>query len=153
MTGRIGIWMAVLSAGLVAAPAVMWAADGAMLTPVGKWKTFDDKTKKPKAIVEIYLDNGRLFGKIAVALDPEATPTCEMCKDERKNQPIVGLVVLRGLSRHGDEYTGGDILDPDNGFVYRCKLRLEEGGQRLVVRGFLGVSLFGRSQTWTREPN
>jgi uncharacterized protein (DUF2147 family) len=152
MARRIVMWMAVLVAGLVVAPAAMWAGDGAPLTPVGKWKTIDDKTGKPKAIVEIYLENGRLFGKIAAALDPEATPTCEMCKDERKNRPIVGLVILRGLVRHSEEYSGGDILDPDNGTVYRCKLRLADGGRRLIVRGFLGLSVFGRSQTWTREP-
>jgi uncharacterized protein (DUF2147 family) len=150
MTGRMRMWIA--SAALLLAPAVMWAAEAELLTPVGRWKTIDDRTGKPKAIVRIYMDQGRLFGRIETTLDPEATKLCEMCKDERKNQPIIGMVILRGLSQHGEEYSGGDILDPDNGSVYRCKLRLQDSGRQLSVRGFIGISLLGRSQTWTREP-
>ena len=123
------------------------------LTPVGRWKTIDDKTQKPKSIVRIYEENGRLVGKVEASLNPErAGRVCDKCKDERKDQPIVGMVIMRGLEKHGDEYTGGDILDPDNGVVYRCKIRLIDKGAKLSVRGFVGVSMFGRSQTWTREP-
>jgi uncharacterized protein (DUF2147 family) len=62
------------------------------------------------------------------------------------------MVIVRGLVKDGDEYSGGDILDPDNGVVYRCKVRLMEGGSKLSVRGYVGISLFGRSQVWSREP-
>lgn len=117
-----------------------------------RWKTVDDKTGKPKAIVQVYQENGKLYGKIEATLDPKAKKVCEDCKDERKGQPIIGMVIVRGLALHGDEYSGGDILDPDNGKVYRCKLRLQEHGSQLSVRGFIGFSLLGRSQVWTREP-
>lgn len=119
----------------------------------GRWKTVDDKTGKPKAIVLIYEENDQFFGKIESSIDPkQANRICDSCKDERKNKPVTGMVFLRHMKRSGDEYGGGDILDPDNGTVYRCKARLAEGGKKLVVRGYIGISLLGRSQTWTREP-
>jgi uncharacterized protein (DUF2147 family) len=136
---------------LVAALAV-WATGVELSTPVGRWKTIDDKTGKPKAIVQVYMQDGRLFGRIEATLDPNAKKVCEKCKDARKGQPIVGMVILRGLTLHGEEYSGGDILDPDNGSVYRCKLRMQEKGSQLSVRGYIGFSLLGRSQVWTREP-
>ena len=122
------------------------------LTPVGRWRTIDDKTGKEKAIVQIYEENGRLFGRIEKTLDPNAKKICDQCKDARKDQPVVGMVILRGMTQHGGEYSGGDILDPDNGSVYRCKIHLIENGAKLSVRGFIGFSLLGRSQVWTREP-
>ena len=122
-------------------------------TPVGRWKTVDDKTGKPRSIVRIYEENGELYGRVEQSLNPErAGRRCDKCTDERKNQLIVGMVIIRKLKKDGDEYTGGDILDPDNGKIYRCKLKLKEHGNVLSVRGYLGASLFGRSQTWTREP-
>ena len=75
----------------------------------------------------------------------------DRCKDERKDQPLVGLVFMRHMKVDGGEYRGGDILDPDNGSIYRCKLRLEDNGRKLKVRGFIGFSVFGRTQTWERE--
>ncbi len=127
-------------------------AVAADLTPVGRWKTIDDKTGNPKAIVRIYEENGKLFGKIEQSLNPNAKKICEKCKDARKNQPIVGMIIIRGLTKHGDEYSGGDILDPDNGSVYRCRIHVVDQGKELSVRGFIGFSLLGRSQTWLREP-
>ncbi|HTQ58282.1 MAG TPA: DUF2147 domain-containing protein [Bryobacteraceae bacterium] len=139
-------------AALFLAAAAAWASGTDLLTPIGRWKTIDDKTGKPKAIVQIYEENGKLFGRIEATLDPNAKKTCEKCKDARKDQPIVGMIIVRGLALHGEEYAGGDILDPDNGSVYRCKMHLLEHGNKLSVRGFIGFSLLGRSQTWTREP-
>jgi uncharacterized protein (DUF2147 family) len=144
--------MSIVRALLFLIPAAMWCSEVGAPTPVGRWKTIDDKTKQPKAIVEIYIENGRLFGKVQATLNPDAKKVCEKCKDARKNQPIVGMVILRGMEQHGEEYSGGDILDPYNGSVYRCKLRLLDEGRQLSVRGFIGFSLLGRSQTWTREP-
>jgi uncharacterized protein (DUF2147 family) len=121
-------------------------------SPVGFWKTVDDKTGAPRAIVRIYEQEGKLFGKIVTNLTPGApNPVCHECKDERKNQPIEGLVIIRNMKPDGGEYDGGDLLDPDNGSVYRCKMRVE-AGTRLIVRGYLGISLFGRTQTWQRQP-
>jgi uncharacterized protein (DUF2147 family) len=150
MTGLIRMWTAF--AVMFLGPAGMWPSETEPLTPVGRWKTIDDKTGKPKSIVQIYVENGRFFGRVEATLNPDARKVCDLCKDERKNQPIVGMVIMRGLSQHGDEYSGGDIVDPDNGSVYRCKLHLQDGGRELLVRGYIGISLLGRSQTWTRQP-
>ncbi len=144
------LWIA--SAALLLAPLALWATGAELLSPVGRWKTIDDKTGKPKAIVQVYIESGKLFGRIEATLDPNAKKICDKCKDARKDQPIVGMVILRGLTLHGEEYSGGDILDPDNGSIYRCKLRVTEHATQLSVRGYIGFSLLGRSQTWTREP-
>ena len=121
------------------------------LTPAGVWKTIDDKTGKPRAIIRVYEQNGRWFGKVERSLAEEPRERCDKCSDERKNQPIIGMVVLRNMQKRGDEYSGGDILDPDSGWIYRCKLQLVDGGKKLNVRGYLGFSLLGRTQVWSRE--
>lgn len=139
-------------AAVLALMAAAFGASAAEPTPLGTWRTFDDKTGKPRSIVRIYDDNGKLFGKVESSLNPQtAGRICDLCKDDRKGKPIVGMVIIRGLTKHGDEFSGGDILDPDNGTVYRCKIHVIEGGGKLSVRGFIGISLIGRSQTWTRE--
>lgn len=133
---------------LAAAVLPMRAADPAL----GVWITIDDKTHKPRGTVRLYEENGAIFGKIETSLNPkDATEVCDLCDGERRNKPIIGLVFVRNMKKQGAEYGGGDILDPDTGKVYRCKMTLEDGGKRLVVRGFIGFSLLGRSQTWTRE--
>jgi uncharacterized protein (DUF2147 family) len=146
----------ICGAGLVSCALLGLAAGvaaAADTSPVGLWRTVDDKTGNPRAIVRVYEEKGKYFGRIEKSLNPaRAGRRCDKCTDERKDQPVVGMVIVRGLSREGDEYSGGDILDPDNGKIYRCKMRLADGGGKLVVRGFIGFSLLGRSQTWTREP-
>lgn len=118
---------------------------------VGLWRTFDDKTGKEKGLVRIYEANGLIYGDVEATVDPaEARLTCTKCQDDRRGKPLIGLNIIRGLRRDGDEWDGGTILDPASGEVYRCSLRLEDGGRRLVVRGYLGISLLGRSQTWVR---
>jgi uncharacterized protein (DUF2147 family) len=76
---------------------------------------------------------------------------CIKCRGELKNKPLLGMTIMQGMKQNGDAYEGGKILDPDNGKTYRCKLKLDETGNKLEVRGFIGISLFGRSQTWVRE--
>jgi uncharacterized protein (DUF2147 family) len=121
-------------------------------SPVGEWKTFDDKTGKARAIVHIYEQDGKLFGKIERSLVPGAeSRVCAVCTDDRKDQPMLGLIIIRNMKRTDDGYAGGDILDPDTGSVYRCKLHVEDNGAKLVVRGFIGISLLGRTQTWERQ--
>jgi uncharacterized protein (DUF2147 family) len=121
-------------------------------SPIGLWKTVDDKTGMPRALVRITLQDGKYFGRIEQSFTPGAeTRVCSVCKDERKNQPIIGLVIVRNVTLQDGEYGGGDILDPDSGSVYRCKFHLERDGAVLVVRGFIGISLLGRSQTWQRQ--
>jgi uncharacterized protein (DUF2147 family) len=129
-----------------AIPSAEWTS------PVGRWRTVDDKTGKARAIVQIYEKQNEFFGRIESTLTalPD-TRVCLSCSDDRKNQPIIGLIVMRHVRFEDGEYRGGTILDPDTGAIYRCKLKLEDGGARLVVRGFIGIALFGRSQTWQRE--
>ena len=121
-------------------------------SPIGEWKTFDDKTGQARAIVRIYEQDGKLFGKIERSFTPGAeNRVCAVCSDDRKNRPMLGLVIIRNMTRTDDGYGGGDILDPDSGSVYRCKLHVEDGGAKLLVRGFIGISLLGRTQTWERQ--
>lgn len=117
----------------------------------GTWKTIDDETKQPKALVEITeAANGELTGKIVkLFANPEAV--CEKCEGALKGKPVVGMTILTGLKKDGEEWEGGKILDPKSGKVYSAKAKLTEGGKKLEVRGFLGVALLGRTQTWERQ--
>jgi len=140
-----------LAFGLFAGLPLTAAAAGSQ-SPLGLWKTFDDKTGMPRALVRIYLQDEKYFGRIEQSFTPGAeTRVCSVCKDDRKNQPIIGLLIIRNVTLHDGEYGGGDILDPDSGSVYHCKFHLESDGSVLVVRGFIGFSLLGRSQTWRRQ--
>ncbi|HEY4344470.1 MAG TPA: DUF2147 domain-containing protein [Parvibaculum sp.] len=126
----------------------------AAVTPEGRWRTVDDKTHKEKSIVEITEVNGVLQGKVVKLLDrgdKPANPTCDKCKGDRKGKPIIGMTILWGLKQDGDEWTGGEILDPESGETYDAKITLKEDGQKLEVRGFLGISLLGRTQIWARD--
>jgi len=122
-------------------------------TPVGRWRTFDDKTGREKSIVEIWEKDGKLFGKVLTVLHPkEPDPRCVKCEGDLKDARVTGMTMLWDLKKDGDHYTGGRILDPENGKTYKCKVKLAGGGARLEVRGFIGLSLLGRTQTWEREP-
>jgi uncharacterized protein (DUF2147 family) len=119
-------------------------------TIFGKWKTIDDETGMEKGIVEIYEKAGKVYGRIIEILEKEKKHfKCEMCEGEDKNKPVLGLVIIKGLKKKGDFYEGGKVIDPKNGKSYHCKMSLE-GKDKLIVRGYIGISLFGRSQTWFR---
>lgn len=134
--------------------AFLAAAGAAMAqnTPVGKWHTIDDKTKEAKAEITITETAGVLTGKITKRLTKDAKPDdkCEKCSDARKDQPIMGLEIIRGAKKESGEeiWAGGKILDPENGREYSLKLTPEDGGKKLAVRGSIGP--FGRTQTWIR---
>jgi uncharacterized protein (DUF2147 family) len=131
--------------------ALAWAQTD---TAIGLWQTVDDHTGAPRALVEITQDaSGVLSGKVIKGLIPgePADRRCTACTDYRKDQVIIGMTILSGMHKDGDSWEGGQILDPDNGKVYRCKMHLEKDGQELVVRGYIGVSLLGRSQSWIRQ--
>ncbi|MGA8276911.1 MAG: DUF2147 domain-containing protein [Rhodanobacteraceae bacterium] len=123
-------------------------------TPVGTWTTIDDTTGKPKSIVEISELNGELTGKVVEVLqsDQGPHPICKECEGKRHNQPVTGMQIIWGLKKDGDQWDGGHILDPHNGKIYRCKMSLTDEGQKLDVRGFIGFSWLGRTQTWERQP-
>ncbi len=121
---------------------------------VGLWKNIDDASGKPKALIRITETDGQLQGKIEKlfrAPEEEQNPLCTKCEGVLNNQPIIGLPILSGLKKDGDEYTGGTIIDPANGKEYKCKLRVLNDGKELQVRGYIGMPLLGRSQTWIRE--
>ena len=122
------------------------------LSPVGLWKTIDDKTGKPRSLIRINETNGEYSAtieKVLLATDT-GEAICDKCSDERKNQKLFGMTIVKGLKKNGPQYDGGEILDPDNGKTYRCKMKLDETGNSLEVRGFVGISLLGRSQIWNR---
>ena len=131
---------------------LLWTVTAsAQESPVGKWKSVDDVTNKEKSIIEIYEDGGKLYGRILELLLPEDKgKICDKCSGADKNKPVVGMVILKGLKKDGDEYSGGTILDPKNGKTYKCLMELQDGGKKLRVRGFIGFSLLGRNQFWYR---
>jgi uncharacterized protein (DUF2147 family) len=126
----------------------------AQMTPVGLWRTVSDKTGEVASESRIVDTAGVLSGKIERVLTSTFKPgkKCEVCKDDRKDQLIEGLEFIRGVKKLDgkDVWEGGTILDPDTGEIYKVKLTPIEGGNKLEVRGFIGISLFGRTQTWTR---
>lgn len=127
---------------------------GAQPTPVGLWRTIDDNTGKAKSEVRIVDAQGRLSGRIEKLIDPtEADPVCSKCSDDRHNQRVQGMVVLRDLRPSPDRtgvWEGGNILDPEEGKVYRVRLTPSADGRRLEVRGYIGMPLLGRTQYWQR---
>lgn len=122
-------------------------------SPVGLWKTIDDDTGKPKALIRITENNGELRGKIEkLFLDiGEKSPKCDKCEGAQKDQPIIGMTILSGMKQEGTEYGDGQILDPANGKVYKSKMSLADNGKKLNVRGYIGMPMLGRTQTWLRE--
>ncbi|HEY6824627.1 MAG TPA: DUF2147 domain-containing protein [Steroidobacteraceae bacterium] len=132
---------------------VYGAAAAQAPTPVGLWKTYSDRTGEADGLVRVTQANGELEGTVVKVFSPpaqSANPLCEECPGELRNQPIVGMKILWGMRPEADAYTGGEILDPDEGKVYRCTLRVVAGGRKLEVRGYIGISLFGRTQVWDR---
>ncbi len=123
-------------------------------SPLGYWKTIDDKTKKPKAIVQITQEGDQLRGKIVKLFPREGrpdNPVCDKCKGDKKDKPILGLEILWNLKKDSEiKWDSGDILDPESGSVYSAKAELQDQGMKLKVRGFLGFSLLGRTQVWER---
>jgi uncharacterized protein (DUF2147 family) len=139
----------------VAALAVALAAGSAwaQTTPVGVWKTIDDDGKTEKSLVRITESGGALAGRIESVFDTSRKDSvCDKCSDERKDQRVVGLTILRNVVKQSDEdaWAGGDILDPNNGKVYKVRLKPVDGGRKLEVRGYIGVPVLGRTQTWVR---
>lgn len=140
----------VLAVALMAAPLAAFAQQ----TPVGTWTTIDDKTNQPKSVVEVYeAPDGSLSGKVLEVLqsDKGPNPVCTNCDGDRKDQPIEGMVMLWGVARTGNEWKGGKILDPATGKIYSVKMSLDNAGETLEVRGFMGFSLLGKTQTWKRR--
>ena len=144
---------AALGLGLVAALAHSQVQ--AQATPAGLWKTIDDDTKREKSLIRMTEANGVFTGKLEKLLDPATPPdaVCDKCSDERKDKPLVGMTLVKGV-KHSDAdkamWDGGEILDPNNGKTYKVRMTPLEAGKTLAVRGYIGAPLLGRTQTWTR---
>ncbi len=125
----------------------------AQMSPAGLWKTIDDETKKEKSLVRIKESNGVFTGTIEKFLDPATKPdeVCDKCTDDRKDKPVMGMTIIRNIKANADDkgiWDSGDILDPNNGKVYRARLKPVDGGKKLEMRGYLGP--FYRTQVWQR---
>ena len=117
----------------------------------GVWVSVDDVSNKRKSEISLYVEGGKLYGQIArLLLEEDKGKQCAACKGDLKNKPIEGLTIIEGLEWDGTAWTGGKILDPANGKQYSCTLTLEDD-QTLKVRGYLGISLLGRTQTWYKS--
>jgi len=122
-------------------------------SPVGRWITVDDATGKAKSVVQIWEEDGRLYGKIEQLLQPDPkypNPQCVRCVGELKDKPVIGMRILWDLRKNGDMWSGGMVLDPENGKSYHCSLELKDDGNRLRIRAFVGFSWLGRTQYWLR---
>lgn len=139
---------------LLTLPFALGAFAQNMNTPIGTWKTIDDKTGKPRSLVEIREVDGKLIGQV-VSLIREPTedqdPVCDKCSGALHNKKVKGMVIMWGMEKDGDEWNGGRILDPKTGKIYKAKITPTDGGKDLDVRGYIGFSFIGRSQTWHRE--
>lgn len=141
--------MTILFAGMVSA-----ATDA---SPVGLWKTIDDVTGKPKAIINITEAQDHTLQGTIVKIFPrpghDQNELCAACRGPRHNQRIVGMTILEGLRRDNDNpgyWKGGTILDPKNGKTYRSTFQLTDDNKQATVRGYIGIPMFGRSQVWSR---
>ena len=144
--------MKTLLAGLLLAGAAAGSAM-AQATPAGLWKTIDDDTKAEKSLVRVTEAGGVYTGKVDKILTDKTDAKCDKCSDERKDQPVQGMTILRDIRQDPSDNTlwiGGDILDPNNGKVYKVRVKPVDGGKKMEVRGYIGAPLLGRTQTWIR---
>ncbi|MCB0705024.1 MAG: DUF2147 domain-containing protein [Saprospiraceae bacterium] len=116
---------------------------------VGVWKTIDDETGEPKSHLEIYEKDGMFYGKVVKLLQSPPDTTCDLCPGDKKDQPLMGMDVVWDLQPYKDYWSYGRIMDPNNGKIYKCSVWLK-GADQLEVRGYLGVSALGRTQSWYR---
>lgn len=131
---------------------LLWPLTARAQDVVGKWKTIDDETGEPRSIVEIFEKDGKVYGKVVKLLrspEEDPDPVCKDCDedDDRYNKKVIGMEIIRGMTKSDDEWVGGTILDPKNGRVYRCHLWVDE--DQLKVRGYWGP--FYRTQTWQKS--
>lgn len=151
---RLTLMCRVLVSMLLFSGLALGAPSSSEATPVGQWKTVDDATGKFKSLVSIWEEHGKVYGKIEKILDPSSAdpdPSCGHCQGELKNRRLIGLRILWDLKKDGAQWSGGKVLDPESGKIYKCSIAVEDGGKKLKVRGFIGFSLLGRTQYWLRD--
>jgi uncharacterized protein (DUF2147 family) len=123
------------------------------LSPVGLWRTLDDKTKKTSGFIRIWIDNGELKGRIEGSIKKpgeSTTDRCTKCTGSRHNQLILGMTIIYGMHGSGQVWKNGYVLDPRNGNIYRANVTVSDDGKELYLRGYLGISLLGKTATWYR---
>jgi uncharacterized protein (DUF2147 family) len=121
-------------------------------SPVGRWKTVDDATGKVKSIVAIREENGKLYGTIEKLFDPPVPhPTCYLCTGELKDRPLVGLQILRDFAPDGSQWSGGQVLDPESGRIYRASISVDASGKTLRLHGYFVLPVLGRTEHWQRD--
>jgi|TARA_B110000046_G_C13022721_1_gene412098 uncharacterized protein (DUF2147 family) len=119
-------------------------------TIFGKWNSTNEETGNIDSIIEVYEKDGKAFAKvIEIKGSARKNAVCEKCEDENRNKPILGLNILTGLEKNDDEWSGGNILDPRNGRIYNCYIKLIKPN-KLKIRGYIGLALFGKTAYWER---
>lgn len=121
----------------------------AQSSPIGTWKTIDDQTGEARSHVEIYEENGVLYGKIVKLLEDPEDSLCAACPDDKKDQPLIDMIILWDMEAYKDYWSYGEIMDPENGKIYKCSVWLQDDNT-MKVRGYIGVSFLGRNQFWYR---
>lgn len=123
---------------------------GQTQTIFGKWHSTSEETGEVDSVIEVYKKNGKAFAKVIEIKNPKRkNAICDLCTGENKNKPILGLNILTGLEKNGEEWSGGKILDPRSGKIYKCYIKLENEN-KLKIRGYIGFSLIGKTAYWTR---
>ena len=141
---------------LIAAAVLSLVANLAMAqtSPAGLWKTIDDETKAEKSLVRVSDTGGVFSAVIEKLLDPARQDAkCDKCSDDRKDKPVMGMTIVRNVKHSSSDaelWDGGEILDPNNGKVYKVRLKPVDGGKKMEVRGYIGMPMLGRTQTWVR---
>jgi uncharacterized protein (DUF2147 family) len=142
----------IILAGLMPIQAVNAEETAADLSPEGYWQTVPDDDGSP-SVIHIWIENGQAFGKVIKIYpkpgkDPE--PICDECEGELKDKPVIGMTILNNLAQKNEKWSGGTILDPNNGKTYKCHIKVMENGEKLKVRGYIGMSALGRTQYWNK---
>lgn len=133
-----------------------FGATANLQSPVGYWRTIDDQTHQPSSVVQITESNNKLYGRI-VKIYPKngnkSDSICSKCPGDLHNKPVLGMTFMWDLVKDNDGWGKGKIMDPKTGKIYKCQIHLTDNGTKLQVRGFIGISLIGRTQTWERLEN
>jgi uncharacterized protein (DUF2147 family) len=147
----VPLTLIVLAGGLAPSQEASVGSSDSAASPVGRWKTFDDRTGKARGIVDLHEENGEIYGTVESIFNPPVPiPTCYLCSGDLKDHPIIGMRVLWGLQKDGNQWIGGQVLDPETGKRYRATIALEDGGKKLRMRGYIMMPIFGRTQHWIR---
>ncbi|CAM1343751.1 DUF2147 domain-containing protein [Tenacibaculum amylolyticum] len=120
-------------------------------TIFGKWENKNEETGAVDSVIEVYEKDGKAYAKIVEITNKDRqNAVCDLCKGKNKNKPILGMNILTGLKKDGDEWSGGKILDPKTGKIYKCFIKLEEPN-KLKIRGYIGFALIGKTRYWFRQ--